>query len=62
PWPSFEGLSVSRVAEGLGVESLRIDGYAELTETLNRVLPTLASRSEPLVIEITIAPEQTYAS
>jgi benzoylformate decarboxylase len=62
PWPSFEGLSVSRIAEGLGVESRRIDEYAQLTETLDRIIPTLASRSEPLVLEVTIAPEKTYAS
>ncbi|GAB3033538.1 benzoylformate decarboxylase [Parafrigoribacterium mesophilum] len=62
PWPSFEGLSVSRIAEGLGVESHRVDGYAQLTSALERIIPTLASRSEPLVLEVAIAPEATYAS
>lgn len=62
PWPAFDGVSVSRIAEGLGVESYRIDDYTDLTETLDRIIPTLGSRTEPLVLEVTISPETSYAS
>jgi benzoylformate decarboxylase len=62
PWPSFDGVSVSRVAEGLGVAARRIEGFAELAEALEQIVPTLASRVDPIVLEVVIAPEQSYAS
>ena len=61
PWPSFAEVSVGAIAAGLGVESIRIDDYAELTATLDRVAPNLGSRQAPLVVEVVVTPDQTFA-
>ena len=61
PWPPFDEVSVSTIAQGLGVESIRIDAYAELTTVLDRVAPGLGSRQEPLVLEVVVTPDTTFA-
>ena len=61
PWPSFAEVSVGAIAAGLGVESIRIDDYAELTTVLDRVAPNLGSRQTPLVVEVVVAPDQTFS-
>ncbi|MHB1172048.1 MAG: thiamine pyrophosphate-dependent enzyme [Lacisediminihabitans sp.] len=61
PWPSFEKVSVSTIASGLGVEATVVSDYAELTGILDVVAQGLASRSEPLVLEIVVAPDETFS-
>lgn len=61
PWPSFGGVSISTIAAGLGVESVLIDAYDELTDVLDRVIPGLGARQEPLVIEIVVSPDTTFS-
>jgi benzoylformate decarboxylase len=54
PWPSFEDLSVSRIADGLGCPARRIETYDELITALNEIAPTLAERHEPLVLDVAV--------
>lgn len=61
PWPSFGGVAVSAIAQGFGVESVRIDDYTELAMVLDRVGPSLASRRGPLVVEVVVAPDKIFA-
>lgn len=61
PWPSFGALSVSTIASGLGVETLVVRDYAALTTMVGSVAPSLASRRTPLLIEIVVAPDETFA-
>jgi benzoylformate decarboxylase len=53
-WPSFENISVSGLAQSLGCPAIRIDGHDELMQTLDRVVPGLRDRSEPLVLEVAV--------
>src|SRR6185312_11526057 len=52
PWPAFAEVSVSRLAEGLGCPAERVTGHGQLVDVLDRVVPTLGSRAEPLVLEV----------
>jgi benzoylformate decarboxylase len=54
PWPAFGALSISALAAGLGSSAERIATYAEVRTRLTEIVPTLSSRSEPLVLDISV--------
>lgn len=55
PWPSFGEISVSRVAEGFGCPTRRIETHAELIEVLDQVIPQLGARREPLLLDVAVS-------
>jgi benzoylformate decarboxylase len=61
PWPAFEEVRISRLAEGLGCPATRVTTHAELLAVLDDVVPTLTDRTEPLLVEVPVAPETTFA-
>jgi thiamine pyrophosphate-dependent acetolactate synthase large subunit-like protein len=61
PWPGFEEVSISRLAEGLGCPATRVATHDELLKILDEVVPTLGQRSEPLVLEVPVVPDTTFA-
>jgi thiamine pyrophosphate-dependent acetolactate synthase large subunit-like protein len=61
PWPAFEEVSISRLAEGLGCPATRVTTHDELVAVLDDVVPTLAGRAEPLVLEVAVVPDTTFA-
>jgi benzoylformate decarboxylase len=60
PWPAFPEVSVSTLAAGLGVQALRIETADELASALPGVCAGLATRAEPLVIEVAVEPGTTF--
>ncbi|WP_033293486.1 thiamine pyrophosphate-dependent enzyme [Amycolatopsis jejuensis] len=56
PWPSFDEVSVSGLAQSLGCPARRVETYADLEVALDEVLLTLAARAEPLVLEVAVTP------
>jgi benzoylformate decarboxylase len=56
PWPGFGELRVAQIAEGLGCPARRIAEHGELIAALDEVLPALAQRDEPLLLEVMVAP------
>jgi benzoylformate decarboxylase len=56
PWPPFDEVSMHRIAEGFGCPAQRVLTYADLIGVLDEVLPTLADRQEPLVLEVVVRP------
>jgi benzoylformate decarboxylase len=60
PWPSFD-VDVAGLARALGCPARTVSGYDELLETLDEVLPGLGGRDEPLLLEIAVAPDATFA-
>jgi benzoylformate decarboxylase len=54
-WPSFETVDVAGLARCFGCPSLRVATHAELLDALGQVLPGLAARTEPLVLEVALA-------
>jgi benzoylformate decarboxylase len=61
PWPGFGEVDLSAVAAGFGCPSRRIETHTELVAALDEVVPTLASRDEPLLLDVRIAPTLEFA-
>jgi benzoylformate decarboxylase len=55
-WPAFEEVQIGPLAQAFGCPARRIESHDELTATLDEVLPGLATRSEPLVLDVAVAP------
>jgi len=55
-WPGFADVDIAAVARGFGCESLGIAGYEELVRVLDDVLPSLAERRTPLLLEVQVLP------
>jgi benzoylformate decarboxylase len=53
-WPSFEAVDVGGLARALGCPSVRVQTHDELVRTLDEVLPGLAARREPLLVEAVV--------
>jgi benzoylformate decarboxylase len=61
PWPQFADVDVAGLARAFGCKAQNIDTHEELLTTLDEVIPDLASRSEPLLLDVAIAPTATFA-
>jgi benzoylformate decarboxylase len=61
PWPGFEEVDVAAVARGFGCPARKIATHDELVAELDEAVPTLASREEPLLLDVAIAPTEHFA-
>jgi benzoylformate decarboxylase len=60
PWPGFS-VDVAGLAHALGCPSRKVSDHAELLAVLDEVLPGLGQRGEPLLLEVAVAPDTTFA-
>jgi benzoylformate decarboxylase len=60
PWPAFEEIRLSTIAAGLGCPARRIEEHGELLAVLDEVVPGLAARTEPLVLDIAVEADPTF--
>jgi benzoylformate decarboxylase len=60
PWPTFD-LDVSALARDFGCDAKRIERYDDLISTLDEVVPTLADRTEPLLLEMVVTTEMSFS-
>ncbi|GAA5146295.1 benzoylformate decarboxylase [Pseudonocardia eucalypti] len=60
PWPAFSEVSVSALARGLGCPAESVHTQEELGDALDRVVPTLPARTNPLVLEVAVRPDPTF--
>jgi benzoylformate decarboxylase len=60
PWPAFEDVDVSSLARGFGCPSRRVATYEEATAALDELIPGLAGREEPLVLEVAVQPDDRF--
>ena len=60
PWPGF-GVDVAGLARAFGCPAQTIHGHDELLQTFDEVLPALGGREEPLLLEIAVAPDESFA-
>ncbi|MFE0148821.1 thiamine pyrophosphate-dependent enzyme [Nonomuraea sp. NPDC059007] len=56
PWPPFEEVSLSGLATAFGCPARRITGHDELLDVLDGVIPSLLDRTQPLLLDIAVAP------
>ena len=59
PWPSFT-VDIAAIARAQGCEGRSISMYDELVGTLDEVVPELATSEEPLLLDVAIAPTETF--
>jgi benzoylformate decarboxylase len=59
PWPAFENVDIAALAEGLGCPAVRIEDHVGLLRALDEVLPGLADRDQPLLLDVAVAPDPT---
>lgn len=54
-WPSFQEVDLAGVAQSLGCPARRIHEHDELIRVLDEVVPTLAERRQPLLLDVAVA-------
>ncbi|TYB59891.1 thiamine pyrophosphate-binding protein [Nonomuraea sp. PA05] len=54
PWPPFTEVDLGAMARSLGCPAQRVETYADLTRTLDEVLPALATRETPLLLDVAV--------
>ena len=59
-WPAFN-VDIAGLARAQGCDAKRISEHGELVETLDDVIPTLTHRDQPLLLDVVIAPTQSFA-
>ena len=59
-WPRFPDIDLSGLARSFGCASLRITSPAELEDALDEIAPGLATRREPLFLEVAVAPDEDF--
>jgi benzoylformate decarboxylase len=60
PWPKLTSIDIGVMARGQGCASVRVADHTELLERLDGLLPALADRAEPLLLEVVVAPDATF--
>ena len=61
PWPGFEEVDVAAIARGFGCPTRRVTTHDDLVRELDEAVPTLATREEPLLLDVAIAPTEHFA-
>ena len=59
PWPAFD-VDIAAIARAQGCAARNITGYDDLVETLDEVVPELATHEKPLLLDVAIAPTETF--
>jgi benzoylformate decarboxylase len=54
-WPQFGTIDIAGIARCLGCPSVRVETHDELIGTLDEVLPALARRQAPMLVEVVVA-------
>jgi benzoylformate decarboxylase len=56
PWPPFQ-VEIAAIAEAFGCPAQRVSEWADLRRALDEAVPGLASRTEPLLLEVLVSPD-----
>jgi benzoylformate decarboxylase len=54
-WPAFGSIDIAGIARCLGCPAINVSTHQQLIETFDEVLPGLAQRREPLLVEVALA-------
>lgn len=56
PWPNFEEVKVDGLARALGCSAVEVTTVTALVDVLDEVVPTLAHRRDPLLVNVVLDP------
>ena len=60
PWPGF-GVDVAGLARAFGCPARTVREHGELLSVVDEVVPGLARRDEPLLLEVVVEPDESFA-
>ena len=55
PWPAFTDIDFTELSRSLNCPASRITSHSELISALDDILPHLADRTEPLLLDVSVA-------
>ena len=61
PWPGFEDIDLTGLATSFGCPAVRIEDHDSLIQTLDEVVPSLAQRRQPLLLDVRVSPDDNSA-
>jgi benzoylformate decarboxylase len=59
-WPTFPEVHVSALAQAFGCPARRIASADELDDAFDEVVPGLAHRGEPVLLDVEVAPDESF--
>jgi benzoylformate decarboxylase len=62
PWPGFEELELAAIARSFGCEGRRIVTHAELVAALDEIVPTLAGRDAPILLDVAVTKTASFGA
>jgi benzoylformate decarboxylase len=54
PWPAFEDVDIAAMSRSLTCPAQRVRSYPELLVLLDEIVPTLAARTGPLLLDVAV--------
>jgi benzoylformate decarboxylase len=60
PWPKLDNIDLCGLARAQSVDALRITEHADLLEVFDDLIPSLADRTTPLLVEVVVAPDEHF--
>jgi benzoylformate decarboxylase len=60
PWPSLNNINICGLVQSQGIDAIRITEHDDLLSTFDDVIPTLADRESPLLVEVVVAPDEHF--
>jgi benzoylformate decarboxylase len=61
-WPGFGDVDITGLARSLTCPALHVTSYPQLLEVLDEIVPSLAGRREPLLLEVEVEPDSTFVA
>jgi len=61
PWPAFEEVDIRGLSTALGCPACRVETYGELVTALTGAMTDLSARTEPLLLDVAVEPDRTFA-
>jgi benzoylformate decarboxylase len=60
PWPRFPEIDFVALAQAFGCPARKVASQAELERCLDDVVPALEGRDEPLVLAVSVDPDEAF--
>ena len=60
PWPAIDDVDYTALAHAFGCPAERVDAHEPLREALERLVPTLAEREQPFLLEVLVEPDERF--
>jgi benzoylformate decarboxylase len=59
-WPPLGHIDISKLAQGYGRDSLRIENQSQLDDAFTSLIPKLSSLSSPVLLDVQVESDPTF--